>query len=330
MPAVEQAPPLALVGPTAAGKTEASLELARRLDGEVVTVDSMVVYRGMDVGTAKPTAEQRAAVPHHLVDVTDPVEPFSVARFQALAREAMAAIGRRGHHTLLVGGSGLYFRAVVDGLVFPGTDPVTRGMLESEAAALGPARMHARLADADAPAAAKIEPGNVRRTVRALEVAALTGRPFSQFAEGWERYPGGRVRVAGVRIPPAVLALRIESRVHRMVEGGLVEEVRALLDRGFDRFLTSVQAIGYLEMAEHLGGRISLEEAARRTIRRTSALARRQMAWFRRDPRIEWFDAGAEGAVGRVDDIERFLREPALMWTVESAEMSRTVERKRG
>jgi tRNA dimethylallyltransferase len=313
MHAVQEAPLPALVGPTAAGKTGASLELAERIGAEIVAVDSMVVYRGMDVGTAKPTPEQRAAVPHHLVDAADPEEPFSVARFQSLAREALEAIRAHGRRALLVGGSGLYFRAVVDDLVFPRTDPDTRAMLEAEAAVLGPARLHARLAHADAAAAAKIEPGNVRRTVRALEVAALTGRPFSAFAEAWDRYPAGRVRAAGVRLAPAMLARRIEARVVRMVDHGLVDEVRGLLDRGLEGFLTSSKAIGYLEVADHLRGRISLEEAVRRTIRRTKALARRQMAWFRRDPRISWFDAGAEGAAERVDDIARFLRAPSIV-----------------
>jgi tRNA dimethylallyltransferase len=315
-PSVTIQPLLGLVGPTATGKSEASIELAERLDAEIVAADSMVVYRGMDIGTAKPTAEQRAAVPHHLVDVAELDEQFSVARFQGLARGAIAAIRSRGHQALLVGGSGLYFRAVVDDLAFPGTDPATRGMLESEAVALGPARMHARLTAADGPAAAKIEPGNVRRTVRALEVAALTGRPFSQFAEAWERYPLGRVRAAGVRLAPSVLARRIEARVQRMVEDGLVEEVRGLLGRGLERLLTSSQAIGYLEVAEHLQGTISLEEAVRRTIRRTKALARRQMAWFRRDPRITWFDAGEIGAAERVEDIDRFLQDPSMVGEV--------------
>ena len=290
-------PVLALVGPTATGKTEVSLELARRLDAEILAVDSMVVYRGMDVGTAKPTPPERAAVPHHLIDVVDPEEPFSVARFQALAREALAIIRARARRPLLVGGSGLYYRAVVDDLAFPGTDQGTRDLLVAEAAALGPGRMHARLVDLDAEAAAKIDPRNVRRTVRALEVDALTGRRFSSFAEAWERYPAGRVRAAGVRLSGPVLSRRIEARVHGMIEDGLVEEVRRLLDRGLEPFLTSSQAIGYVEMAEHLEGRMSLDEAVRRTIRRTRALARRQMAWFRRDPRIRWFDAGPGGAM---------------------------------
>ncbi|HEX6208975.1 MAG TPA: tRNA (adenosine(37)-N6)-dimethylallyltransferase MiaA, partial [Actinomycetota bacterium] len=184
--------PRALVGPTASGKTEASVELARRLDAEVILVDSMTVYRGMDVGTAKPGPDERARVPHHLVDVVDPTEPFSVARFQALARQAVRGIVERGRVPLLVGGSGLYFRAAVDDLEFPGTDPGLRDLLSREARLLGPERMHSRLADLDPAAAAKIDPDNARRSVRALEVAALTGRPFSSFAAAWDRYPKGR------------------------------------------------------------------------------------------------------------------------------------------
>jgi tRNA dimethylallyltransferase len=294
--------PLALVGPTALGKTEASILLARRLDAEVVLVDAMTVYRGMDVGTAKPSAEQRGGVPHHLVDVADPLEPFSVARFQSLAREAFAGIRDRGRAALLVGGSGLYFRAVVDDLEFPGTDPAVRGVLLAEAAAIGPHALHRRLADLDPRAAAAMEPSNTRRAVRALEVAALTGRPFSSFARGWDRYPGDRVRAAGIAVPPDVLRARIEARVRRQFEEGLVDEVAGLLDRGFA--LTASQAIGYLEVAEHLAGRWSLEEAIGRIVRRTRALARRQMAWFRRDPRIRWFEAGPEGAAALVEEIE--------------------------
>ena len=298
--------PRALVGPTASGKTEASIELARRLDAEVILVDSMTVYRGMDVGTAKPGAEERAAVPHHLVDVADPTEPFNVALFQRMARAAVVAIVARGRTPLLVGGSGLYFRAVVDDLEFPGTDPGLRALLETEGRALGPEWMHARLAGLDPDAAARIEPQNLRRSVRALEVAALTGRPFSSFSSAWELYPQDRVRAAGLRLPADVLRARIDARARRMLEEGLVEEVRALLDRGFGPFLTASQAIGYLEIVRHLEDRLTLEEAAREIARRTRALARRQMAWFRRDPRIRWFDVDEGGPpLGR---IEKHLR----------------------
>ena len=300
--------PLALVGPTASGKTQASLDLARRLDAEVLVVDSMTVYRGMDVGTAKPTPAERATVPHHLLDIADPADPFNVATFQRLAREALRDVAARNRRPLLVGGSGLYFRAVVDDLEIPGTDPVLRRMLEAEATVIGSDRLHRRLAELDPAGAAKMDAANARRVVRALEVAALTGRPFSSFAERWEDYPEGRVRAAGVSVPAEVLRARIERRVDGQLEGGLLEETRRLLETGAGPSLTASQAIGYAEAIEHLAGRLSLEEARERIVRRTRALARRQMAWFRRDPRIRWFEAGPEGAAGIVDDLEEYLR----------------------
>jgi len=299
-------PLLALVGPTASGKTEASIPLAAALDAEIVSIDSMVVYRGMDVGTAKPTAEERARVPHHLVDVVDATEPFSVAEFARLAEGAVAGVRDRGARPLLVGGSGLYFRAVVDGLRFPGTEAETRGLLEAEAAALGADALHRRLADLDPLAAGRIEPSNVRRTVRALEVAGVTGRAFSSFAGDWERYPAEHVLAAGVDVARPILYERIERRVAAIMPGLLVE-TRRLLDAGAGRFITSTQAIGYAEALEYLDGRLSEEEAAARTTRRTKALARRQLAWFRRDPRIRWFPVGEEGAMGALDGLIRYL-----------------------
>jgi tRNA dimethylallyltransferase len=215
---VSTEPLLALVGPTASGKTALGLSVALELDAEIVSADSMLVYRGMDIGTAKPTRADQARVPHHLVDLIAPSEPFSVARYQVLAREAIAGIRADRRRPLLVGGSGLYVRAAVDPLVFPGTDPEIRSELEREAAALGPARLYARLADLDPVAAAKIEPGNLRRIVRALEVPALTGRTFGSFAEAWERYDPAGVRVAGLRVPAEVLGERIRSRVEAMVQ----------------------------------------------------------------------------------------------------------------
>jgi tRNA dimethylallyltransferase len=300
--------PLALLGPTAAGKTEASIELARRLGAEIVVVDSMTVYRGMDVGTAKPSAAQRAEVPHHLLDVAEPFEPFSVSAFQRRAAEAMEGIRARGRPALLVGGSGLYVRAVVDRLELPGTSPAIRSMLEAEAAVLGPEALHDRLKEVDPAAAERIELRNARRTVRALEVAALTGRPFSAFSRAWDRYPEEHVRPAGIRMEPEVLRGRIEARADAMLAGGLIEEVDSLLARGFAEAVTASQAVGYVEVAEHVAGRITLEEARDRIVRRTRALARRQMAWFRRDPRVRWFEAGPEGAAGVVDEIEEYLR----------------------
>ncbi len=301
-------PLLALVGPTASGKTETGVLVAERLGAEIVSVDSMLVYRGMDVGTAKPGPAERARVSHHLLDVAEPEAPFSVARYQRLAREAVADVALRGRRVLLVGGSGLYFRAVVDDLEFPGTDAAARSELEAEAAALGAEAMYARLAALDPVAAGRIEPGNVRRTVRALEVAAVTGRPFSAHAEAWERYPRDRVRAAGVSVPREALARRIETRVAAMLDGGLLEEVRGLMARGFSEWLTASQAIGYAEFVRHLRGELSLADAVAGTVKRTKALARRQLAWFRRDPRIRWFEAGEEGAVAIVDDLLEYLR----------------------
>ena len=299
---------LALVGPTASGKTEAGTELARRLEAEILVIDSMTVYRGLDIGTAKPDAAARAAVPHHLLDVADPIEPFTVARFQALAHRTLEGLRARGVPALLVGGSGLYFRAVVDDLRFPGTDPAVRRLLEAEAAVIGAETLHRRLASFDPQTAPRIQPGNLRRTVRALEVAGITGRPFSSFAGAWERYPPDRVRAVGVDIPSPALRRRIEARARRMVEAGLVDEVAGLLDRGFAPLLTSSQAIGYVEATLHLEGRLSEEEMVDRIARRTRALARRQMAWFRRDPRIRWVRADEGGAIEVVDVLEEGLR----------------------
>mgnify|MGYP006268563005 CR=1 FL=1 len=292
-------PLLALVGPTASGKTAAALELAGPLGAEIVSVDSMLLYRGMDVGTAKPSPAELARIPHHLVDVADPAEAFSVARYQRLARAAIADVEARGKRVLLVGGSGLYFRAAVGDLDFPATDPSLREELEAEAVRIGEEALHARLADADPAAAARIEPSNVRRTVRALEVAAATGRPFSSYATAWERYPEGVVRAAGVEVGRAALDARIEARVRAMVEGGVLDEVRALVERGDVGRITSGQAIGYAAFAAVLRGECSIEDAIGATVKRTRALARRQMAWFRRDPRIRWFrsDDGAAAIV---------------------------------
>jgi tRNA dimethylallyltransferase len=298
--------PLALVGPTASGKTEASLPVARALGAEILSVDSMVVYRGMDVGTAKPGPAELAAAPHHLIDLTDPTEPFSVAEFQRLALDALGEVERAGHEALLVGGSGLYFRAVVDRLEFPGTERATRALLEAEAAAAGPDALYRRLAETDPAAAARIEPSNVRRTVRALEVAAVTGRPFSSFAHAWESFPPANVRAAGVDVPRPILHARIERRVGEMMPG-LLAETRGLLDAGVGGFLTATQAIGYLEAAACLAGEMDETEAAARTVKRTKALARRQLAWFRRDPRIRWFPVGEEGAIGAADAIIGYL-----------------------
>jgi tRNA dimethylallyltransferase len=293
----------ALVGPTASGKTDAGIAVASRLGAEIASVDSMLVYRGMDVGTAKPTREQQRALPHHLLDLAEPSERFTVARYQQAARDVLTRVP----DPLLVGGSGLYFRAVVDRLRFPPEDPAVRASLEAEADALGADELYARLSAADPVAAARIDPANVRRTIRALEVSTITGAPFSDFAAAWEVYDPSAVRVAGIRLVSATLDMRVRARVARMLEAGWIDEVRDLMERGFGAWLTASQAIGYAELAEHLDGRLALEEAMDRTVKRTKELARRQMAWFRRDPRVRWFDAGDEGAMSVADEVGAYL-----------------------
>jgi tRNA dimethylallyltransferase len=293
----------ALVGPTASGKTDAGIAVASRLGAEIASVDSMLVYRGMDVGTAKPTREQQRALPHHLLDLAEPSERFTVARFQGAARDVLARVP----DPLLVGGSGLYFRAVVDRLRFPPEDPAVRASLEAEADALGADELYARLSAVDPVAAARIDPANIRRTIRALEVSTITGAPFSDFAAAWEVYEPSAVRVAGIRLANATLDLRVRTRVARMLDAGWIDEVRDLMERGFGAWLTASQAIGYAELAAHLDGRLALEEAMDRTVKRTKELARRQMAWFRRDPRVRWFDADDQGAMSVADEVGAYL-----------------------
>jgi tRNA dimethylallyltransferase len=301
---------LALVGPTASGKTEAAIEIAASLDAEIVSVDSMLVYRGMDIGTAKPTEQQRSRVPHHLLDVAEPTERFTVAQYQTLGRDALDQVSASGRRALLTGGSGLYYRALVDDLVFPPEDPGARTDLEREALVLGAGPLYQRLETVDPAAATKMAPQNARRIVRALEVMAATGKPFSSFSAAWGRYPAERVRAAGVRMRSGTLRSRVQSRVETMLAAGWVEEVRGLMDRGFDGWLTATQAIGYAELAHHLEGRLSLEEAVSQTVKRTWNLSRRQAAWFRRDPRIRWFDVGEGGASQAVEPMLAHLEGP--------------------
>ena len=305
-PGTGAGPLLALVGPTASGKSDAAVAIARSIQAEIVAIDSTTVYRGLDVGTAKPGRQQQAAVSHHLIDVVDPGEPFSVAEFQRLGLAAIISIRSRGLDPFLVGGSGLYYRALVDRLEFPGTLPSIRRLLEAEARVVGLESLYRRLADLDPEAARRIEPSNARRTVRALEVIALTGRRFSSFYRTWDRFEPGVVRAAGVLIPRSALHRRIEDRAVRIMPA-LIEETRELLDQGHERFINASQIIGYAEAVACLHGSMSEEEALAAFIRRTKALARRQLAWFRRDPRIRWFTAGDEGAMAVVEPIRSYL-----------------------
>lgn len=289
---------LAIVGPTAVGKSALALRLAMELDAEIVSIDSGAVYRGMDLGTDKPSLEDRERVPHHMVDIVEASGDLSVAEFQVLAREAIARIAGSGRIPLLVGGSGLYFRAVVDPLSFPPTDPEVRARLAGRAAEEGgPETLFRMLQEADPEAAARIEIANTRRVIRALEVIEITGRRFSEFHEAWQRYDSiYDLSVAGLSRPREELLRRCDERVDRLFEAGLVDEVKALEAGGCRASLTSVQALGYAQVLEHLDGAISLDEAIEQTKRRTRRFARRQLTWFNADPRISWFHSDPEGA----------------------------------
>lgn len=290
------APALALVGPTASGKSALALAVARLAgDIELVTADSMQVYRGMDIGTAKPTPGEQAEIRHHLVDVVGPHEPFSVSDYQRCARHALDDIAGRGRRAMVVGGTGLYVQALLDGLTIPAQYPEVRAELE-RLADEGPAAvtaLHRRLAAADPVAAARMEPTNRRRIVRALEVTVGSGRPFSSFGAGVAHYPPTPHRLVGLELDRAVLDARIEARYHQQLAAGFLDEVARLLDAPAGLSPSAAQALGYKELAAHLRGELSLDEALTLAITRTRRFARRQQRWFRRDPRLRWIDAAA-------------------------------------
>lgn len=286
--------PLAIVGTTAAGKSALAMALARqRGDVELVSVDSMQVYRGMDVGTAKATAAERAEIRHHLIDLVDPSDPFEVHSFQAAAAEALADIHSRGRRAVLVGGTGLYLRAVIDGFEIPGRFPEVVARLaaipDTEAATRA---LHARLRDLDPIAASRMEPTNRRRIARALEVCEGSGRPFSSFGPGLDQFPPTPVELVGLWIPREVGRRRIAERYQRQLADGFLDEVRALAGEPIGH--TAAQALGYRELLAHVRAHErgeahpTLDEAVAQAVDRTRQFARRQRMWFRRDPRITW------------------------------------------
>jgi tRNA dimethylallyltransferase len=294
-------PVVAVVGPTAAGKSDLAVELASRFPGEVVNADSMQVYRGMDIGTAKPTPVERKGVRHHVLDVLDVAEPATVAEFQSLARAAIDDCLGRGVLPVVVGGSALYVRAVLDRFEFPGTDPALRARLERDLAVVGARGLHERLTNVDPGAAAAILPTNGRRIVRALEVVELTGRPFSATLPN-RTYLYDRVVQLGLDVPRDVLDRRIEERVDRMWRAGLVDEVRTLEEAGLRDSRTARRALGYVQVLAFLAGEYDEAEARARTIQATRRFARRQDAWFRKDPRISWLRFDADDLVDQALD----------------------------
>jgi tRNA dimethylallyltransferase len=296
---------LVLVGPTASGKSALSVALARRRTDrgeptEVVSCDSMAVYRGMDVGTATPSAEERAGVPHHLLSVVEPTEEFSVQRFVELADAALDDVESRGASAVLVGGTGLYVQALTDGFDLPGRYPQVLAELEP----LTTEELTARLTVLDPLAASRVPPGNRRRLLRALEVTIGSGRPFSASGPGLTAFPPTPFVLTGLTVPREEIARRIAERYERQMAAGFLDEVTALAELGDRLSRTAAEALGYRELLAHLRGEVSLDDALAEAVRRTRRFAVRQERWFRRDPRIEWFDgtAPADELVRRLDE----------------------------
>ena len=294
--------PIALVGPTGAGKTALGIELAHRLGAEIVNCDSRQVYRGLDIGTAKPSAAERAAVPHHLFDVVDPHDPLDCVRYRERARAVIAEIQSRGKRPLLVGGSGLYVKVLRYGIApAPPRDPLLRERLTAAETA-APGTLHARLRDLDPPAAARLHPADRVRLIRAIEVAELTGVPLSarQAAHGFRRAELD-CRVIGIRVERDALYARLDARCRHMLADGLVDEVRGLWQRGFGPELVPLRSIGYREVGAYLLGRCDLETALADMQRATRRFAKRQMTWWRADATVTWIDAAApEGILDAV------------------------------
>lgn len=298
-------PLLAIVGPTAVGKTALSLHLARLFNGEIVSADSRQVYRWMDIGTAKPTPAERAAAPHHLIDVVDPDEEFSLALYQDMATAAIADIAARGKSPLLVGGTGQYLAAVLQGWQLPrvAPRPDIRAALERQAAELGAEALYERLKAVDPVAAARILPGNVRRIIRALEVYEATGKPISE--QRSVQPPPYRITTIWLTLPAPVLYARIDARVDAMMAAGLLDEVRGLLERGYHWGLPSMSGLGYREFRPYFEGRATLDEAVARLKYDTHAFARRQPAWFRRLPNVVTLPADAPDLLQRAEALAR-------------------------
>ncbi|HEY3374132.1 MAG TPA: tRNA (adenosine(37)-N6)-dimethylallyltransferase MiaA [Candidatus Aquicultor sp.] len=295
-----------VVGPTASGKTAVAISLAQRIGGEIVSADSMQVYRGMDIGTAKATPAEMDAVPHHLIDILNPSEPFSVAEYQRIARKTITAITRRGNVPILVGGTGLYVRAVIDNLKFPSgeTTSEVRKQLEERAGKEGGDALYQELIAKDPASIDIVHPHNIRRVIRALEVIELTGQPFSEYQREWgNRESIYNVAMYGFTLDRSLLRQRINERVDMMIARGLIDEVAGLVAEGYENFLTSQQAIGYKELIGYLQGGISLEDAIETIKAKTRQYAKRQLTWFNADPRVQWIDTAGRSANDVVSNI---------------------------
>lgn len=304
---------LVIVGPTASGKSELAVRLAQSVGAEIVNADSMQIYRGLDIGTAKPSIEEQGGIPHHLIGVAAPDQPYSAADFANAADQAIARIAACGKRAIVVGGTGLYIRALLHGLVAsPGADREVRRQLQAEAEQLGNAAMLERLRQVDPELAASLHPNNLVRIIRGLEVQRLTGIPLSRFQQqhgfSGQRYQSLRI---GIRVPRQELYKRIEARVERMLAAGLVDEVRKLLSAGYGRDLKSMRSIGYKEITACLAGECSLEEAALQIKQNTRHYAKRQLTWFNRESDIIWLEYPEKFATISSHVIEFFDRQEA-------------------
>ncbi len=297
---------ICIVGPTAVGKTEIAIQLAQYLDAEIVSLDSRQIYRKMDIGTAKPTPDQQRAVPHHLIDCVGVDQSFSVAEYQRLADSTIKEIQERGKRRMVVGGAGLYFRGLIDGLFDgPGADAEIRSKLQRAADEHGNVALHEQLRRCDPETADRVHPNNRVKVIRALEVYELTGKPISALQQQWKRnksrYP---FRAFGLNMPREALYRRIEDRVDQMVEVGLIEEVKGLLDQGYPRNCVAMQSFGYKELIEYLDGNRTLDEGIALLKQNTRRFAKRQLTWFCNDPRIEWLDISPFSSIdGIVDNL---------------------------
>lgn len=304
-------PLVVLVGPTAVGKSKVAIGLAQRLDGEVVTADSMQVYIGLDIGTDKPTPAEREGIPHHLIDIVRPDQRFNVAEYRAKAHETIAEIHQRGKLPILSGGTGLYVKAVLDEFLFPdeGADLALRKELEEKARQFGPGWLHQRLAEVDPPTARRLHPNDVRRVIRAIEVYETTGRPLSEhLVAAKAQEPRYHTVMIGLTRPRPVLYRRIEERVDRQIQRGLVDEVRRLMET-HDDLPVARQALGYKEIHGYLTGEHTLDQAIEILKRDTRRYAKRQFTWFRRDPRIVWFDLEELSPMEKaLDTLEGFIK----------------------
>jgi tRNA dimethylallyltransferase len=311
MDSLKKHPPIVVfLGPTAVGKTKWSLRIAEKLEGEIVSMDSRQIYRGMDIGTAKPTAEERSRIRHHLIDVADPDETWGLAEFRRAALDAIADIHSRHRLPFLVGGTGQYITALLEGWVPPSRPPdeMLRKELEAFARQHGVEALHARLAEVDPLSAERIAGTNVRRVIRALEIFMSAGIPASQLRR--KESPHFCALKIGLYLPRRELYQRIDTRIEAMMEAGFVEEVRALLDQGYDPDLPSMSAIGYKQVASALLGKLSMEEAIQQMRRSTRQFVRRQANWFKRsDPDIHWFDVSEEIEGALLGLIRSWLRE---------------------